>query len=70
MTKQAKVMEHFRKHKHITSWEAIQRYRVTRLADVVFRLKEKGWLINTTMVETRDGTRFARYYLVREPKRG
>jgi len=70
MTKHAKVVEHFRKHKHITSWEAIQRYRVTRLADVVFKLKCKGWLIATTMVKGRDGTKFARYILLKEPKRG
>lgn len=70
MTKQAKVAEHLRKFKHITSWEAIQRYRATRLADIVFKLKSKGWMISTVMTEGKDGVRFARYILLKEPKRG
>jgi hypothetical protein len=70
MTKSAKVAQHLRSFKHITSWEAIQKYRVTRLADIIFRLKGKGWLISTVMMETKDGTRFARYILLKAPKNG
>lgn len=70
MTKQAKVMEHLLKHKMITSWEAIQKYRVTRLADTIFKLKNRGWLITTIMCDGRDGTRYAKYVLMRAPKNG
>jgi len=53
--------------KPITSWEAITKYRVTRLADVIFKLKKRGHNIVTWMVD--DGeVRFARYYLVKEKK--
>ena len=68
MTKAAKVANHLMQHKNITSWEAITKYRVTRLADVIFKLKNRGWLISTVMIEGKDNTRFARYILLRAPK--
>jgi hypothetical protein len=66
MSKSNQVLMHLQK-KPITSWEAITKYRVTRLADVIFKLKKKGHNIVTWMVD--DGeVRFARYYLVKEKK--
>lgn len=70
MTKMQKVAEHLKSFKHITSWEAITKYRATRLADIVFKLKGRGWLISTTMMEGKDGARFARYVLLKAPKHG
>ena len=51
---------HFRKHKSITSWQAIQKYGITRLADTIFQLKSKGYNIMTVQ-ETKDGKKWARY---------
>ena len=66
MSKSNQILMHLQK-KPITSWEAIMKYRVTRLADVIFRLKKQGHNIVTWMVD--DGeVRFARYYLVKEKK--
>jgi hypothetical protein len=66
MSKSNQVLMHLQK-KPITSWEAITKYRVTRLADVIFKLKKRGHNIVTWMVD--DGeVRFARYYLVKEKK--
>jgi hypothetical protein len=56
------VYLHLKKHKHITSWEAINLYRATRLADIVYKLKNQGFNIETLMVEG-ENTRFARYFL-------
>ena len=36
-----KVLAHLIKHKHITSWEAIQEYRATRLSGIIFNLRVK-----------------------------
>jgi hypothetical protein len=47
MNKTDLVRQHLRQHKTITSWEAIQKYRVTRLADVVWRLKNEGMIIDS-----------------------
>jgi hypothetical protein len=55
------------KKKPITSWEAINLYRATRLADIVFKLKQRGHNIVTWMID--DGeVRFARYYLIKDKK--
>jgi hypothetical protein len=66
MSKINQVLTHLQK-KPITSWEAITLYHATRLADIVFRLKQQGHNIVTWMVD--DGeVRFARYYLVKDKK--
>jgi hypothetical protein len=45
---------------HITSWQAIQLYRATRLADIIFNLRSKGMAINTVMC-VKGKERYARY---------
>jgi len=60
MNQKDQVLQHLRKKKSITSWEAIQKYGITRLADTVFQLKGKGYDIITT-IETADGKKWARY---------
>jgi|TARA_R110000868_G_scaffold269505_1_gene528846 hypothetical protein len=62
MTKIDAVYLHLKTRKHITSWEAINLYRATRLADIVYKLKNQGFNIQTVMVES-ENTRFARYFL-------
>ena len=41
------VLEHLKKHGHITSMEAIMNYHITRLASVIFRLRKLGYDIDT-----------------------
>jgi hypothetical protein len=66
MSKTDQVLMHLKK-KPITSWEAINLYRATRLADIVFKLKQRGHNIVTWMID--DGeVRFARYYLIKDKK--
>lgn len=67
MTKLQKVMDHLKKHKTITSWEAIGYYRATRLADMIYVLKGRGWKFNTVTVK-KDNTTYARYILIKSPK--
>jgi hypothetical protein len=66
MSKIDQVLTHLKK-KPITSWEAINLYHATRLADIVFKLKQRGHNIVTWMVY--DGeVHFARYYLIKDKK--
>ena len=37
------VLAHLQKHKSITSWEAIQEYGATRLSDIIYRLRDRGY---------------------------
>jgi hypothetical protein len=59
MNQKEMVLAHFKKRKSITSWEAIQKYGITRLADVIFRLKDSHNIIVT--IETAEGKRWAKY---------
>jgi len=62
MTKKQAVLTHLQIHGHITSWEAITLYKATRLADIIYKLKNQGQKICTLMVEGKD-VKFARYFL-------
>jgi hypothetical protein len=64
-TKVEKVRQHLIKKRSITSWDAITKYHATRLADIIFRLKQKGWIIRTSTERQGDMT-WARYTLVQE----
>lgn len=66
-TKIKSVLNHLQYHKTITSWEAITLYRATRLAAVIFILKERGHLIETQMVYE-DNTRYAVYHYAGQKK--
>jgi hypothetical protein len=63
MSKTAAVLAHLKRGRTITSMEAFEKFRATRLADIVFRLRGQGYKIGTELVEN-ENTRFARYRLV------
>jgi len=66
-TKKENVIWHLRKHKSITSWQAIQNYGVTRLAAIIFNLKAEGYEIFTTK-EANGDTYWAKYILLKDKK--
>lgn len=61
------ILEHLRKYPWLTSEEAFRKYGITRLAACIFDLREKGYNIETVMVETEtrfgESCRYARYIL-------
>ncbi len=68
MTNQmAKIREHLTKHGSITSWKAIELYGCTRLSAKIFDLRNKGWIIDTQMIEVKnrfgDKNEIAKYIL-------
>lgn len=67
-TKISNVKRHLLEGKTLTSWEAIQLYRVTRLSAVVFELKNRhGLNIGSEMI-VEDGVHYSKYYLKADPK--
>ena len=64
------VAKHLISKKRITSWQAIERYHATRLADIIFTLKGKGWNIVTEMVKEPSGVRYAVYHLMSGIRKG
>jgi len=63
------VARHLISKKKITSWEAIERYYATRLADIIYDLKAEGWDILTEMVKEPSGVRYAVYRLMSVPRK-
>ena len=57
------ILDHLKKHKFITTWEAIQKYRITRLSARIYELREKGYQIITKNI-TENGKTFAEYSLI------
>ena len=67
MNKTKAVLQWLQSGSSISSMEAIENFGATRLSAIIFKLRAKGYNIETVMVDGRDRfgnqTRFARYYL-------
>lgn len=59
------IARHLDEHGSITSWEAFEKYRITRLSGRIFELRQRGLDIVTDMVYRKDGTRYAVYRVTR-----
>ena len=58
---QKQVLEHLKANGSITSLEAFERYRATRLSSIIHRLRGR-YDISTLMMESKDGgTPYAKY---------
>lgn len=64
------IITHLRKYKKITSMEAIKKYGATRLSGIIYVLKERGFGIETEMVQCKNRygriTNYAIYHLVKD----
>ena len=52
-TQQKQVENHLIKNGTITSWDAIQNYRITRLSQYILLLRQSGWNIKSVWKETK-----------------
>ena len=70
VTKTSRVLEHLHTYGCITSLEAIDLYKATRLSDIIFRLRNKGVKIQTIDIPFVDsnGTKsvYGKYVLIEE----
>ena len=68
VTKAKKVEEYLRQHGSISSWEAITLFKATRLADIIFKMRKRGYVIESKRERSisSDGTEipYVRYVLV------
>ena len=51
MTKTEQVKKHLKKRKTISSWQAIELYRITRLAAIICILRKSGWVIESKQMK-------------------
>ena len=61
------IKQHLLWYDTITSWEAIEKYRITRLSAIIHTLRHEGGM-NITSTDKRDvdGKNWVEYKLVRE----
>ena len=64
VTQQAKVLEYLKAGNSITNWDAFRLFNATRLSDIIFNLRRKGYDIATLKEKTKEGTVYARYELL------
>lgn len=63
-TQLAQVRKHLKKNKKITSWTAIEKYRITRLSEYIRILRQEENLnISMTWKKTDEGKRYGLYKL-------
>lgn len=66
----SEIIAHLRKYKKITSMEAIKRFSATRLSGIIYVLKERGFVIETEIVQSKNRyghiTKYAIYHLVKD----
>ena len=69
----SEVVNHLRKYKKITSLEAIKLFGATRLSSIIYRLRDKGFDIETEIAYTKNryghSTKYAIYKLVKDVKK-
>ena len=60
------ILKHLKQHRHITSWEAITKYHITRLSARIYNLREQGYVINSVYERSEEtGNNYVRYFLIR-----
>lgn len=64
-TQNLKILNHL-KHDSITSWEAWEKYHITRLSARIYDLKQLGYDIRSVREEN-DNSHYARYFLLGQP---
>ena len=62
-TQELQILNHLKKHKSITSWECIHKFRCTRLSARIYDLRDQGYNIITNNI-TENGKTFAEYTLL------
>lgn len=63
MTQEKLVLTHLKRHRTITPMQAWSRYSITRLADVVHKLRRHGYCV-LTEPQRANGSTYAKYRLV------
>lgn len=59
------VLKHLQNRRTISPMEALISHGIYRLADVIYRLRKRGCVIETKMQHDEAGHKYARYVFVR-----
>jgi len=62
-----KVRNHLHKTKSITSWEAIEKFRITRLSHYILLLRKEGYIIESKRMQGKENW-YVKYKLIKKAK--
>ena len=62
------ILNHLRKQKSITSIEAFELYRITRLSAAIFTLRQQYNIVGIRETNPETETKFCRYVLLKRKK--
>ena len=68
INKTKSVKEHLISNGSITSWDAIKKFKATRLSAIIFNLKKKGMNILSKGLIGKDGIRYVQYFYMPRKK--
>lgn len=66
MTQKETVLNHLRQYRSISSWQAIENYGITRLAEMIRQLRHDDKLPITGQTMKNDKTHWTEYQLIEE----
>ncbi|MGH1361002.1 MAG: helix-turn-helix domain-containing protein [Burkholderiaceae bacterium] len=64
-TQQQKVLAWLKAGNSITNMQAMRLFKATRLGDVIYQLRKKGFVIEGAPVKSRNGATHHRYWMDR-----
>jgi hypothetical protein len=62
-TQTLKILRHLKTYGNITSLDAFEHYRATRLSAIIFRLREEGFDIDTKRIQHKEAN-FGKYVML------
>ena len=65
-TQTTQILSYLKQGNKITSWEAIHKFRCTRLSAIIYNLRKYGYDIIAVMQVGKNGKRYAEYTLLKE----
>ena len=68
MNQTEKILHYLKQGNKLTSWEAIHKFRATRLSAIIYNLKKYGYDIIAVMQTADNGKRYAEYTLISQNK--
>jgi hypothetical protein len=68
MNQREQILHYLKQGNKLTSWEAIHKFRATRLSAIIYNLKKNGYDIIAVMQTADNGKRYAEYTLISQNK--
>lgn len=66
-TQVKQILAYMKRKGSITSWDAFQDLKITRLSGRIKDMRDMGYEIDTVMEESEEGKRYGRYIIKKEP---